>query len=63
MYLLHISFRYFHVPLGNVPRDTALFGSDLFYARHLLKNNFVLWCSERDRPDLGGREADDNTYL
>ncbi|XP_014281923.1 DNA polymerase epsilon catalytic subunit 1 [Halyomorpha halys] len=55
--------RYFHVPLGNVPRDASLFGADLFYARHLMKNNFVLWCSERDRPDLGGREADDNTLL
>uniref|UniRef100_A0A0A9Y3R9 DNA polymerase epsilon catalytic subunit n=1 Tax=Lygus hesperus TaxID=30085 RepID=A0A0A9Y3R9_LYGHE len=55
--------RYFHVPLGNVPQDVALFGADLFYARHLLKNNFCLWCSESERPDLGGREADDNRLL
>ncbi|KAL1117393.1 hypothetical protein AAG570_004719, partial [Ranatra chinensis] len=55
--------RYFHVPLGNVPRDPAVFGTDLCYSRHLLNNNFVLWCSETDRPDLGGREADDNMLL
>lgn len=52
--------RYFHVPLGNMPADATLFGADLFYARHLTKQNFVLWCSNTDRPDLGGREADDN---
>ncbi|XP_073973254.1 DNA polymerase epsilon catalytic subunit 1 isoform X2 [Rhodnius prolixus] len=55
--------RYFHVPIGNIPQDTTMFGADLFFARHLLKNNFVLWCSESDRPDLGGREADDNRLL
>ncbi|CAH2045106.1 unnamed protein product, partial [Iphiclides podalirius] len=52
--------RYFHVPLGNMPSDPTLFGADLFYARHLIKNNFVLWCSNLERPDLGGREIDDN---
>ncbi|CAN8013629.1 unnamed protein product [Ixodes persulcatus] len=52
--------RYFHVPLGNLPRDATLFGCDLFYARHLQRQNFVLWCSQADRPDLGGKEADDN---
>ncbi|KAK9501199.1 hypothetical protein O3M35_002270 [Rhynocoris fuscipes] len=55
--------RYFHVPIGNIPQDATLFGADLFFARHLLKNNFVLWCSESERPDLGGREADDNRLL
>lgn len=55
--------RYFHVPLGNLPADATLFGADLFYARHLTKQNFVLWCSNTDRPDLGGREADDNRLL
>jgi len=54
--------RYFHVPLGNLPKDTTLFGCDLFYARHLQKHNHVLWCSPTDRPDLGGKEADDNRY-
>jgi DNA polymerase epsilon subunit 1 len=52
--------RYFHVPLGNLPKDTTLFGCDLFFARHLQKHNHVLWCSPSDRPDLGGKEGDDN---
>ncbi|XP_072929758.1 DNA polymerase epsilon catalytic subunit 1 isoform X2 [Epargyreus clarus] len=55
--------RYFHVPLGNMPADPTLFGADLFYARHLVKHNFVLWCSNLERPDLGGREIDDNRLV
>lgn len=55
--------RYFQIPLGNMPYDTVLFGSDLFFARHLQKHNFVLWCSPSSRPDLGGREADDSRLL
>ncbi|KAJ8723761.1 hypothetical protein PYW07_007741 [Mythimna separata] len=55
--------RYFHMPVGNMPADPTLFGADLFYARHLVKHNFVLWCSNRDRPDLGGREIDDNRLV
>ena len=46
--------RYFHVPVGNVPKDTTIFGADLFFARHLRKQNFVLWFSESEKPDLGG---------
>lgn len=52
--------RYLHLPIGNMPTDPTLFGADIFYARHLLKHNFVLWISETEKPDLGGREADDN---
>jgi DNA polymerase epsilon subunit 1 len=55
--------RYFHLPVGNMPADTVLFGADLFYARHLQKHNFVLWWSATSRPDLGGREADDSRLL
>ena len=55
--------RYFHCPAGNLPRDTTIFGADLFYARHLRKQNFVLWTSNTDRPDFGGKEADDNRLL
>lgn len=54
--------KYFFI-LGNLPADATLFGADLFYGRHLLKNNFVLWCSQTELPDLGGREADDNRLL
>ncbi|KAI5707044.1 hypothetical protein M8J75_013861 [Diaphorina citri] len=55
--------RYYRVPLGNIPQDATLFATDVFYARFLQKNNFVLWVSEIDKPDLGGREADDNRML
>lgn len=55
--------RYFHLPIGNMPSDPALFGADLFYARHLQKHNFILWWSSTYRPDLGGSETDDNTLL
>lgn len=55
--------RYFHLPIGNMPADTVLFGADLFYARNLQKHNFVLWWSANHRPDLGGSETDDNTLL
>lgn len=55
--------RYFHLPVGNMPADTVIFGADLFYARLLQKHNFVLWTSPTSRPDLGGREADDNRLL
>ena len=55
--------RYFHVPVGNLRKDTTAFGADLFYARHLRKQNFVLWCSPTEKPDLGGKEADDNRLM
>lgn len=55
--------RYYHVPVGNMPPDPVMFGADLFYARLLQKHNFVLWISPTSRPDLGGREADDNQLL
>ncbi|KAL6267362.1 hypothetical protein P5V15_000437 [Pogonomyrmex californicus] len=55
--------RFFHAPIGNIPADPTLFGADLFYARHLHRNNFVLWCSPTEKPDLGGSENDDNRLL
>lgn len=55
--------RYYHLPVGNMPPDPVIFGADLFYARLLQKHNFVLWVSPTSRPDLGGREADDNRLL
>ncbi|KAJ2953420.1 hypothetical protein O0L34_g1009 [Tuta absoluta] len=55
--------RYFHVPVGNLPADPTLFGADVFYARHLVKHNFVLWATSLERPDLGGRETDDNRLV
>lgn len=64
--LLHTAMeqsRYFHVPVGNLPRDTTAFGADLFYFRHLQKHNSVVWCSPGQRPDLGGHEHDDNRLV
>ncbi|KMQ97138.1 dna polymerase epsilon catalytic subunit a [Lasius niger] len=55
--------RFFHAPIGNISADPTLFGADLFYARHLHRNNFVLWCSPTEKPDLGGSENDDNRLL
>lgn len=52
--------QYFHVPVGNVASDPTLFAADVFYARHLQKHNHLLWMSPTDRPDLGGKEDDDN---
>ena len=51
--------RYYQVPLGNLPKDAALYACDLFYARHLYKSNYVLWCSPTSIPDLGGKQYDD----
>uniref|UniRef100_T1J6P1 DNA polymerase epsilon catalytic subunit n=1 Tax=Strigamia maritima TaxID=126957 RepID=T1J6P1_STRMM len=55
--------RYLHIPVGNLPHDATLFAADLFFARYLMQNNCVLWCSSSDRPDLGGKEVDDNRLL
>ncbi|CAL1292777.1 unnamed protein product [Larinioides sclopetarius] len=55
--------RYLHIPIGNLPQDASLFGNDVFFARNLQKQNFILWCSPTERPDLGGKEADDNRLL
>ncbi|XP_055866677.1 DNA polymerase epsilon catalytic subunit A-like isoform X1 [Biomphalaria glabrata] len=52
--------RYLHVPLGNIPQDFTLYGCDLFLARLAMKHNHILWASPTSRPDLGGKEADDN---
>lgn len=46
------------VPLCNMPRDFAVFGSDMDFARRMLQNDMVLWWSNSPRPDLGGREHD-----
>ncbi|KTG05421.1 hypothetical protein cypCar_00016258, partial [Cyprinus carpio] len=47
--------RYYHLPVGNLPQDISIFGSDLFLAHHLRKHNHLLWLSPTARPDLGGK--------
>ncbi|GAU88460.1 hypothetical protein RvY_01155 [Ramazzottius varieornatus] len=51
--------RYFEVPWGNLPKDTTIFGCDLLYARMLQRHNMVMWGTQKDRPDFGGKETDD----
>lgn len=51
--------RYYQIPIGNLPQDAPSYACDLFYARHLAKNNYVLWCSPTSIPDLGGKQYDD----
>ena len=36
---------------------------DLFYARHLRKQNFVLWYSPTEKPDLGGKTKKCNVIV
>uniref|UniRef100_A0A674ICE5 DNA polymerase epsilon catalytic subunit n=1 Tax=Terrapene triunguis TaxID=2587831 RepID=A0A674ICE5_9SAUR len=55
--------RYYHIPIGNLPDDISTFGSDLFFSRHLRRHNHLLWLSPTARPDLGGKEADDNRLV
>jgi len=52
--------RYLQIPIGNMDSDPTLYGCDVLYARQLMKHGFSLWCSPTERPDLGGKEADDN---
>lgn len=52
--------RYANVPICNIPDDAYLFLADILFARRLMKNDMVLWWSEATKPDLGGREEDEN---
>lgn len=63
MTVLSLSSRYYHIPIGNLPDDISTFGSDLFFSRHLRRHNHLLWLSPTARPDLGGKEADDNRLV
>lgn len=55
--------RYFQIPVGNIKDDQAIHATDIFYAKYLTRNNFVTWCSTTKKPDLGGRETDDQRFL
>ena len=49
---------YYDVPIGHVDGDQPLVLSDISFARRLIQQDMVLWWSPTERPDLGGREAD-----
>jgi len=55
--------RYSHIPIGNVEPDFVTQASDIFFARTLLAKDHVLWASSSGKPDLGGKEQDDNMYF
>lgn len=50
---------YVSIPLGNIPDDISILALDIFYARALVRNNYLLWASSSSRPDFGGKESDD----
>ncbi|KAJ3027568.1 hypothetical protein HK097_006133, partial [Rhizophlyctis rosea] len=49
-----------NVPFCNLENDYTTFVADLALARQLKHADMVLWYSPSDKPDLGGREKDDN---
>lgn len=51
--------QYVGIPVGNIPEDISILALDIFYARALQKNNYLLWASSSSRPDFGGKECDD----
>lgn len=55
--------QYLNIPIGNLPPDPVLTGTDIFYARLLQKNNCILWWSPNNRPDLSGKETEDYKLL
>ncbi|KAI8093391.1 uncharacterized protein BX664DRAFT_278331 [Halteromyces radiatus] len=52
--------RYVNVPFCNIPNDPYLFMADILFAKQLMNNDMVLWWSSAPKPDLGGRENDEN---
>ncbi|RUS33948.1 DNA directed, epsilon, isoform CRA_a [Jimgerdemannia flammicorona] len=55
--------RYANVPFCNIQNDSYLHLADIFFARRLMKHDMVLWWSASAKPDLGGREEDENLFL
>ncbi|KAL7751596.1 DNA polymerase epsilon catalytic subunit [Sorochytrium milnesiophthora] len=54
---------YADVPFCNIDADAPIFLADVFFARRLYRQDCVLWYSPSDRPDLGGREEDENRFV
>uniref|UniRef100_A0AC34GQD3 DNA polymerase epsilon catalytic subunit n=1 Tax=Panagrolaimus sp. ES5 TaxID=591445 RepID=A0AC34GQD3_9BILA len=50
---------YAGIPVGNLPEDSLSLALDIMYARDLQQHNHILWASKNNRPDFGGKEADD----
>ncbi|TPX58573.1 DNA-directed DNA polymerase [Powellomyces hirtus] len=54
--------RYADVPFCNFADDYTSFVADLGLARRLKRADMILWYSASNKPDLGGREQDDNRF-
>ena len=54
--------RYAQIPVSNIGDDPLIFVADLHLSRLLAERNIVSWFSNSQRPDLGGREDDDNVF-
>ncbi|KAG0367489.1 hypothetical protein BC939DRAFT_506368 [Gamsiella multidivaricata] len=52
--------RYADVPLCNIEQDSPIFVTDVLLARRLQRHDMLLWWSPSSKPDLGGREDDEN---
>ncbi|KAF9181365.1 DNA polymerase epsilon catalytic subunit [Haplosporangium sp. Z 11] len=52
--------RYSDVPLCNIEQDSPIFVTDVLLARRLQRHDMLLWWSPSSKPDLGGREEDEN---
>lgn len=52
--------RYADIPVCNIEQDSPLFVTDVLLARRLQRHDMLLWWSPSSRPDLGGREDDEN---
>ncbi|KAF9543309.1 DNA polymerase epsilon catalytic subunit [Mortierella hygrophila] len=52
--------RYADVPLCNIEQDSPIFVTDVMLARRLQRHDMLLWWSPSSKPDLGGREEDEN---
>ncbi|KAG0164792.1 DNA polymerase epsilon catalytic subunit [Apophysomyces sp. BC1034] len=55
--------RYANIPFCNLPQDSYQYMADITYARRLIRNDMVLWWSPGAKPDLGGREDDENMFI
>jgi len=53
--------RYANLPLGNLETDSVTLAADVIWARSLHEKDMLLWVSTTGKPDLGGKEQDDNS--
>ncbi len=51
---------HYRIPFCNLKSDHSMFAADLDFARQLQAQDMVMWWTNADRPDLGGREEDNH---